>query len=223
MQLEEIRQALLQGGAKGDKAIVEALTLFPEIRIKAYNNYGDGIIMGFFYGKESHEKCVNLLSFGDHVDRSGSENLSVFISSIERLKSYIFKWREGSLNSEHSVFTAFNRECLDEAYRQAAEWLSDENIMSRQQTERAWTLVLDRYRKHLNSRYPSWTSLQKYQNGCRAALAAVSDNAATLKDVDDNTFVKAVNGVFLNNEKYDKDLPTSDGKPVYETTINLNN
>ena len=220
MTLQEIRQGLLRGGAVGDKAIVAALKTYPEIGVKAHNEYGDGAITAFRLSKEDNLPHVSFYSLGDGTDRDSGTTLGRFISGADSYGGYAFSWREERLRYTHTVTTTFGRECLDEAYRQAAEWLSDENIAIRKADERATRLVTEPYRRQMRDRYPRWEDMWKYQNACRAVAEACRRHYAVLGTLDDAAFTKALKTVYLRNERHDEDFDKgADGEPVYDVAI----
>ena len=222
MTLQEIRQGLLRGGAAGDKAIAVALKTYPEIGVKAYNEYGDGAITAFRLSQEDNLPHVSFYSLGDGTDRDGGTTLGRFISGADSRGGYAFSWREERLRYTHTVTTTFERDCLDEAYRQAAEWLSDENIAIRAADERATRLVTEPFRRQMRERYPRWADMAKYKNACCAVAEACRRHYAILGRLDDAALKKALTAVYLRNERHDEDFDKgADGEPVYDVAITV--
>ncbi len=230
MNLETIRQNLHKGGSAADAAIVEALKFFPEIHVKAHNDYGDGAIKGFFLSKSTGFPYVSFYSLGDGVDRDGSATLSAFLSAIRSGDSYTFSWEEERLRYTHMVHTSFGRECLDEAYRQAAEWLSDENIAKRARSDRmgpmfrkTWKLVInplanDGYR---HDPYDA-DSGQKWSNAYHAMNAAIEEHFETLEKMEEDDWAAALKKIFKRNWECDRDIPTDpSGDKQYNIALNL--
>lgn len=223
MNLENIRQQLRKGGNAADAAIRDALKQYPVIYVKAYNSFGDGIIEKFTYTEDPGRPyagvpLVHFHSFGDGVDSSDAEMLATFTNDADKSTGYRFSWLEERLHYKHMVKTYFDRKCLDEAYRQAAEWLEDDNIAKRKTAERARRLVNDTYRRQINSRYFGWSDLARYSNGCNAVIAAAEEHFKALQKMDDESFTKVLDNVFQRNEKHDRELMV-DGKKTYDISI----
>ena len=170
------------------------------VPIKAYNDYGDGIVTAFGHNVKTGRSFVSLTSFGDGTDREGSERLWTFINGAISRTGYAFSWHEERLRYAHTVTTTFYEDSLKEAVQQLLAYITPEAIEERKVRETAITRlkkyvegpVREEYReRHGGLDWDYW----KRRN---AMWEAAEKDAQTLCGLNDKDFCVYLRKAFNN-------------------------
>lgn len=189
---DAISQAALQYGYEhGDCRIIP---------VKAYNDYGDGIITAFGHNIKTGRCFVSMTSFGDGTDREGSESLGTFVGCAMTRSGYAFVWREERLRYAHTVATTFHEDSMKEGVRQLLAYITPGAIAIRTSRKAAIArlkkLVEGPVREEYRERHGGldWD----YWKRRNAMWTAAEKDAQTLAGLDDRAFCTHLRKTFNN-------------------------